>query len=176
MTNPIPPLHKSITVPWAPDAAFRRFTEQIDAWWPLRSHSVGGEKADLVVFEGKVGGRIYERNRDGAEHTWGTVTGWEPPTRVAFTWHPGMESETSQQIEVRFLAAAQGTRLELTHTGWERLGELARKARKGYPIGWSYVLLLYADRKSSPLVFALDGVMWILRGVQRRGVKSAASS
>ncbi len=174
MTTPIPPLHRTITVPWAPDAAFRRFTEQIHDWWPIRSHSVGGEKAERVVFERRVGGRIYEVDQGGGEHTWGTVTGWEPPTRVAFTWHPGMAPETSQEIEVRFSMMERGTRLELTHTGWERLGKLARKARKGYPIGWSYVLLLYADRKSSPLVFALDGVMWILRAVQGRGAKSAA--
>jgi hypothetical protein len=66
---------------------------------------------------------------------------------VDFTWHPGMKPEISQQIELQFLAEAGGTRVELTHTGWERLGDFARRARKGYPIGWAYVLLLYADRR-----------------------------
>jgi len=173
MSEPIPPLHRTITVSWAPEAAFRRFTEQIDTWWPIRSHSVEGARADRVVFEGSVGGRIYEVSRDGAQHAWGTVTAWEPPNRVAFTWHPGMKPETAQQIDVVFRAVSNGTKLELTHTGWERLGDLAKKARKGYPIGWSYVLLLYADRKSSPLVLALNGVMWVLRAVQRRGAKAA---
>lgn len=173
MTGPIPPLHRSITVPWTPDVAFRRFTEHISEWWPRRTHSVGGERAERVVFEGRVGGRIYEVALGGVEHNWGAVTGFDPPTRVAFTWHPGMAPETSQQIEVRFLAAGPGTRVELTHTGWERLGDLARKARKGYPIGWAYVLLLYAGRKSSPLVFLLDGIMGVIRFAQRLGGKAA---
>ena len=170
----IPPLHRSITVPWAQDVAFRRFTDQMAQWWPLHSHSVGGARAERVVFEGRVGGRIYEVDQGGEEHTWGAVTGFDPPTRVEFTWHPGMAPETSQQIEVRFLAAEGGTRVELTHTGWERLGDLARKARKGYPIGWTYVLLLYAGRKSSPLVFVLDAIMAVLRVAQHLGRKPAA--
>lgn len=174
MTGSIPPLHRSITVPWTPDVAFHRFTGKIAEWWPLRSHSVGEIRAERVVFEGRVGGRIYEVDRGGEEHTWGSVTGFDPPTRVAFTWHPGMAPETSQDVEVRFLAAEGGTRVELTHTGWERLGNLARKARKGYPIGWAYVLLLYAGRKSNPLVFALDAMMWVIRRVQRTRDKSAA--
>ncbi len=174
MTGSIPPLHRSITVPWTPDVAFRRFTGQMSEWWPLRSHSVGGARAERVVFEGRVGGRIYEVDQGGDEYTWGTVIGYDPPTRVAFTWHPGMAPETSQDIEVRFLAAASGTRVELTHTGWERLGDMARKARKGYPIGWAYVLLLYAGRKSSPLAFVLDAIMGVLRVAQRLSGKPSA--
>jgi uncharacterized protein YndB with AHSA1/START domain len=167
MTATLTPLRKSITVPWTPDAAFRRFTDQISEWWPLASHSVGGKRAERVVFERRVGGRIYEVVRGGEEHTWGTVTRWEPPRRVDFTWHPGMKPETSQQIELQFLAAGEGTRVELTHTGWERLGDLARRARKGYPIGWAYVLLLYAGRRSSPLVLTLNAMMGVLRVAQR---------
>ncbi len=161
------PLRKTITVPWTPDAAFRRFTEKMGDWWPLRSHSVCGEHAERVVFEGRVGGRIYEVGRGGEEHTWGTVTRWEPPGRVDFTWHPGMKPETSQQIEMRFVAAGGGTEVELIHTGWERLGDLARRARRGYPIGWAYVLLLYADRRLNPLVFVLNAMMTVLRAVGR---------
>lgn len=59
-----------------------------------------------------------------------------------------------------------GTRLTLTHTGWERHGAEARKARRGYPIGWTYVLAIYAGKKG-PLVYALDGVGMIVRVVQR---------
>jgi uncharacterized protein YndB with AHSA1/START domain len=167
MTSTLTPLRKSITVPWTREVAFRRFTEQISEWWPLKTHSVGGKRTERVVFEGRVGGRIYEVVRGGEEHTWGTVTRWEPPLRVDFTWHPGMKPETSQQIELQFLTEVGATRVELTHTGWERLGDLARRARNGYPIGWAYVLLLYADRRSNPLVFTLNAVMGILRAVER---------
>ena len=30
------------------------------------------------------------------------VTAWDPPRRVAFTWHPGQSPETSQDVEVTF--------------------------------------------------------------------------
>ena len=74
--------------------------------------------------------------------------------------------ESAQDIEVQFEPEGTGTRLTLTHTGWERLGKEARKARRGYPIGWQYVMAIYAGRKG-PLVYALDLVGMIMRLVQR---------
>jgi hypothetical protein len=47
--GPLPPLRKSITVGWSPEAAFRRFTAEIASWWPLRSHSVGEETRHCVT-------------------------------------------------------------------------------------------------------------------------------
>ncbi|TAH36380.1 MAG: ATPase [Planctomycetota bacterium] len=172
-STPIAPLRRSILVPWAQEAAFRRFTAEIGTWWPLRSHSVGGERSETVIFEGRVGGRLYERIRGGEESTWGTVTAWEPPARVVFTWHPGRAAELEQEIELRFIPQGGGTRLELTHSGWEKLGALGPKARRGYRIGWAYVLRLYADRKSSPVVWGLDGLMWALQPLQRRMARRA---
>ena len=85
---------------------------------------------------------------------------------MRYTWYPDRTAESSQDIEVRFEPEGSGTRLTLTHTGWERLGKEARKARRGYPIGWAYVMQLYAGQKG-PLVYALDAVGMILRLVQR---------
>jgi hypothetical protein len=45
---------------------------------------------------------------------------------------------------VRFLPEAGGTRVELTHTGWEALGDLAADYRTGYESGWVGVLELFA--------------------------------
>jgi uncharacterized protein YndB with AHSA1/START domain len=116
-------------------------------WWPLQSHSVGEGASETVVMEGRVGGRIVERIRGGRESVWGTVTAWDPPRRVAFTWHPGAEPATAQDVEVRFTAEGDRTRVDLEHRGFERLGALARRARRGYPLGWAYVLGLYAGRR-----------------------------
>lgn len=172
-STPIPPLHKSITVPWPQEAAFRRFTAEIHTWWPLRSHSIGGEKAETVVFEGRAGGRIYERLRGGEECTWGVVRAWEPPARVAFTWHPGRDPAQAQEVELRFVPDGRGTRLELTHTGWEKLAALGRKARRGYGIGWAYVLRLYAGRRHSPVVWSLDALMWLMQPLAKRLARRA---
>lgn len=134
------PLRKSVTVRWSPEAAFRRFTDEIATWWPRRTHSVGGEAAENVIFEPRVGGRIYEVMRDGRTAVWGTVLEFEPPRRVAFSWHPGREPDTAQTVEVTFAAAGDGTLVELVHTGWEKLGDEALEMRERYDGGWTFVL------------------------------------
>jgi len=150
------PIVKTVRVEAAPDRAFRRFTEEIASWWPLRSHSVGRADAVTVTMEPRIGGRIVEQIRGGREAVWGTVTAWDPPRRVGFTWHPGRTPETAQDVEVRFSPEGSGTRVELEHRGFERLGPaLGRKARRGYPIGWEYVLGLYADHSGA--------IMWLLK-------------
>jgi hypothetical protein len=161
-------LRKSIIVRWSQEEAFRRFTSGIASWWPVRSHSVGGDRTETVVFEGRVGGRIYEKIRGGQESTWGTLLAWEPPSRVRFTWHPGRSPEGAQEVEVSFVPLSLGTRLELVHTGWERLGVLGPRARKAYAIGWAYVLRVWADRRSSPVVLSLDALGWLLSPLQKR--------
>jgi uncharacterized protein YndB with AHSA1/START domain len=133
-------LRKTIEVAAAPDRAFRLFTEGMAGWWPVRTHSVGEDRAETVIFEPGVGGRIYERTLDGDEHVWGTVTAWEPPGRVVFTWHPGRGPDTEQDVEVRFEPSGTGTRVELVHTGWERLGDRAAAVRENYDGGWDIVL------------------------------------
>lgn len=160
------PIRKVVTVKAPPEQAFRRFTAELGQWWPLASHSVGGQNSETVVMEGRVGGRIVEKIRGGRECVWGTLTAWDPPHRVAFTWHPGREPQTAQDIEVRFTAAEGGTRVELQHSGFERLGKLARRARRGYPIGWAYVLGLYAQRRG-PGMLLLTGMTSLLMAVMR---------
>lgn len=143
-TSRLRPLRKSVTVRWSPEAAFRRFTDEIATWWPLRTHSVGGESTENVIFERRVGGRIYEVMRGGRTAVWGTVLEFDPPRHVAFSWHPGREPRTAQTVEVNFAAAGEGTLVELVHTGWENLGEEAREMRERYDGGWTFVLERFA--------------------------------
>lgn len=141
----IPPVRKAVIVPWTPEEAFRRFTEGMSDWWPLGTHAVDPDRAETCVFEGRIGGRIYEARHDGSEADWGTVTAWEPPTRVAFTWHPGRDPSTAQEVEVVFTRAKNGSRVELIHRGWERYGSDAENVRDEYDSGWEYVLSHYGQ-------------------------------
>lgn len=154
----LPPVVRTVTVPWTVEAAFRRFTTDLATWWPLRTHSVGQAKTDTVVFEARTGGRVIERLKDGTECDWGTVVAWEPPRRVAFTWHPGRAPAEAGDVEVRFEPEGAGTRVTLTHGGWERLGRKARVARRGYHFGWAYVLDIYAGQTSSLTVRAVHAL------------------
>ena len=60
----------------------------------------------------------------------------QPGRRLRFTWHPGREAESAQWVEVRFESAAAGSRVTLTHGGWEALGEIAPILRREYAAGW----------------------------------------
>jgi uncharacterized protein YndB with AHSA1/START domain len=140
-------LRKTISVARPPEVAFRVYTEGVASWWPARTHSIGHERVETVVLEGRVGGRFYERLDDGTEHDWGEITTWDPPERLGMTWHPGRGRETAQQIEIRFIAEGQGTRVEVEHTGWETLGDQAEATLANYDSesGWTGVLGQYAE-------------------------------
>ncbi|HMD46930.1 MAG TPA: hypothetical protein VKG43_12260, partial [Acidimicrobiales bacterium] len=84
------PLRITFDVPCGPEHAFTVWTSGIGTWWP-RDHTVTG-RADRVVLQGGVGGRIYEQTADGDEHDWGEVTGWEPPHRLTYRWHLGRDA------------------------------------------------------------------------------------
>lgn len=51
------------------------------------------------------------------------VLEWDPPYRVKFAWGP------DQTVDVRFLEDAGGTRVTLTHVGWEQSGTPVCAAR-----------------------------------------------
>jgi uncharacterized protein YndB with AHSA1/START domain len=138
----IEPVRKSVDVGCEPAEAFRIFTDEIDSWWPLATHSVDQAGA-ACYFEGREGGSIYETHSDGSIHMWGTVTAWTPPERLVFSWHPGRDASTAQEVELRFVATRGGTRVELEHRGWETLGDDAPRTRTGYETGWVPVLERY---------------------------------
>jgi uncharacterized protein YndB with AHSA1/START domain len=139
----IAPIVIELVVACPPDRAFDYFTRDVGRWWPLPSHSVGGEKAKDVHFEPRLGGRLVETLRDGAESVWGTIEDWHPGERVRFSWHPGREPATAQWVEVTFARNPAGTRVTLTHGGWERLGVAAAESRGNYVGGWKFV---FAER------------------------------
>jgi uncharacterized protein YndB with AHSA1/START domain len=142
----IPPVVREVVVPVSAADAFRRFTDEIHLWWPMRTHSVGGGECQRVVFEAGVGGKLYEISGIGGKgpEVWGTVTRWDPPHSLSLTWHPGRDVSTAQEVVVTFDEVHAGTRVRLVHRGWEALGEHAAQARAGYEGGWVTVLEQYA--------------------------------
>ena len=142
----IAPVHKTMVVACSPARAFEVFTRELGTWWPLGMYSIGGDKITEVVFEEQVGGRIFERHDDGGEGEWGRVVAWEPPARFVMTWYPGHDSSQATELEVRFAAEGDGTRVDLEHRGWEILAEQAQESRNGYDAGWGDVLGHYTRR------------------------------
>ena len=144
--NLVAPVEKTLQVPLSVEAAFNLFTRDLTTWWPLASHSVGLAEAKTCHVEEHEGGRVYEIQEDGTEAPWGTVLAWQPPHRFMMSWHPGRDATKAQELEVRFEAEGEGTRLELIHRGWELLGEAAQETRDSYVSGWDIVLGHYVTQ------------------------------
>jgi uncharacterized protein YndB with AHSA1/START domain len=138
-------LRKSVVVECSVKHAFRVFTERMEDWWPFEGHSLFDKQAKAVRFEGQVGGRVYEVSTSGDEGLWGTVTAWDPPNGFAMTWHPGRDENTAQDLELRFSPQGDATRVDLVHTGWERLGDRMAEIGGHYDEGWNFVLGLYVE-------------------------------
>jgi len=133
------PLRMSFDVDCSPEHAFSVWTEKIGTWWPA-DHTVTGH-AEAVVLQGDVGGRIYERTADEVEHDWGQVTVWQPPTRLSYRWHLGLDRSDATEVDIRFIARGRAaTRVEIEHRGWERLADAGEQRRDLNRAGWQGVL------------------------------------
>ena len=138
----VPPIVKTVMVHAAPARTFALFADDFGRWWPLARVHTGPDPVDCAI-EPRVGGRVFERAADGRETPWGTVLAYDPPHRLAFSWTVQLSSEQEQLVEIRFTAEEHGTRVELTHSGWEQLGDAAANLRERYDRGWGSVFARY---------------------------------
>jgi uncharacterized protein YndB with AHSA1/START domain len=141
----IEPIRKSVTVARSVDDAFKLFTQGMAGWWPVEMYSIGEGRVKDVVFEPKEGGELYEVWDDGTRHHWATITTYEASTRFVLQWKPNPDRPASTEIEVSFVAEGTGTRVEVEHRGWERLGEQGAEARASYDGGWPTTLGRFAE-------------------------------
>lgn len=136
-------IRKTVTVARPVEAAFETFMN-IGSWWP-RTHSYDQARAKDIFLENRVGGRFYERYTDGKEFVIGRVVAYDPPRRVAFTWQgPDMEQPT--EVEVIFHPESGGTRVELVHSGWDRVGTKIKHGIDDFNRGWDAVIQAYVSR------------------------------
>jgi uncharacterized protein YndB with AHSA1/START domain len=138
----IPPVVKSIIVKCDQARAFKALTDDVALWWPMETHSVFEKECAGKAFEPRVAGHFYATSKSGERALVGVIAVWEPPHRLTFTWHPGRKVETAQIVDIVFSASPDGagTRVTLTHSGWESLGAEGRDKREMYEEGWGMVL------------------------------------
>jgi uncharacterized protein YndB with AHSA1/START domain len=149
----VAPVRKEIVVEASQARAFRVFTEEHGAWWPLASHHIGDKAAETAIIEPRAGGRWFERAADGTECPWGKVLVWDPPGRIVLSWEIGAnfkyEPGLSLEVEIRFVVLGPAsTRIELEHRNLERLGDAAEAMRAAFDsdAGWKGILQAYAAR------------------------------
>lgn len=138
------PIRKTVTVPLAPAEAFDLFTESLGDWWPSESHSLSAADGDLpetIKVEPKTGGQILETKPDGSTHPWGRITRFDPGKAFGVSWHVGRPEEEATDLLVVFTPTDAGTRVDLTHGGFGKLGEAATAMAANYMTGWDLVLV-----------------------------------
>jgi uncharacterized protein YndB with AHSA1/START domain len=128
-------VRKVMSVQASPAVAWRVFTEKMGLWWPLAHYKIGKCDAVDALIEPRVGGRWYERGKDGSTCDWGEVLVWEPPSRLVLSWDitadwqydPSLKTE----VEVRFIADGETrTRVELQHRRLDRYGARRDEMRR----------------------------------------------
>jgi uncharacterized protein YndB with AHSA1/START domain len=128
----------TVLVAVEPQEAFRIFTEEIDQWWRRGlKYRVSGKRRGILHLEPKVGGRLFE-SFDAHDSTkvvqTGTVTAWEPPSRVVFDWrNVNFAPSETTQVEVVFAPSPSGTLVTVTHSGWNHI-RLDHPARHGHEV------------------------------------------
>lgn len=138
-------VRKTVTVDCTVEEAFRVFTADAKSWWPVETHSIHVEVAE-IVFEERAGGGVYEISASGEKGHWATVLAWDPPNRLVLAWNILEREPVPTEVDVRFLPDGDGTRVELEHRGWEGLPEDAEEKRSNYDTGWDFVLGEYVAR------------------------------
>lgn len=159
LSNPLPShvfVRRSITVAAPPERAFSVFALEMGTWWPLASHHIGKVDAADVVIEPRVGGRYFERGVDGSECELGRVLVWDPPRRLVLAWEISCQwqhdGKVQSEVDVRFTAEGERTRVDLEHRHLETYGERAEEMKKVFETpggGWSFVLGCFEKRASA---------------------------
>ncbi len=145
-------VRKSVRVKVPVERAFSVFVEQMETWWPP-AHHIGEELFQSIIVEPRVGGRWYERDAKGRACDWGTVLAWDPPRKVAFSWHLGPDWKfnadlaKASEVEIKFTAEGPAaTFVELEHSKLERHGEGYERLREmlDTPDAWAGTLAAFA--------------------------------
>ncbi len=120
-----------------PSRVFEAFTNEIAAWWrPNPLFAFTPRSPGVMAFEDAEGGRrLVERLASGKVFEVGRVRVWEPGQRLVVGWRqatfaPDMDTE----VEVRFEAVEDGTRVTVEHRGWDSV-PMAHVARHTFPDG-----------------------------------------
>ncbi len=113
----------ALRVKATPERAFAAFTGEIGAWWkPSRLFQTTPRAPGVLTFEGGQGGRLIETLANGKVFEIGKVLAWEPPTRLVFAWRQAsFPLELKTEVEVRFEAVGEETRVSVEHRGFDQV-------------------------------------------------------
>jgi uncharacterized protein YndB with AHSA1/START domain len=118
-----------------PARVFEAFTAEIGEWWrPNGLFRSGRRPGGRLAMEMGEGGRVLEAHPDGSVDEIGRILVWEPPSRLAFTWHPvSLPPGVDTEVRVAFEPVGEITRVVVEHLGWDGVPQ-EHVARHGLPL------------------------------------------
>lgn len=128
-------VYVALRVKAAPERAFAVFTGEIGAWWrPSDLFQTTPRAPGRLSFDaGPDGRRLIETLEGGKVFEIGRVLVWEPPERLVFSWRQAaFPPDLRTEVEVRFEAVGDETRVSVEHRGFDRV-PAANAARHGFP-------------------------------------------
>jgi uncharacterized protein YndB with AHSA1/START domain len=113
----------ALRVPADPMRAFEAFTRDIALWWqPSSLFAITPRGDGALEFEPGAGGRLFTRLASGQEFEIGRILVWEPGVRLVFQWRQAsFRPEQSTEVEVRFEAVGEETRVSVEHRAWDSI-------------------------------------------------------
>ena len=126
----------ALRVAATPQAAFTAFTRDIGIWWQSHPLFQLTKRGDGTLRFDPLGpdGRLVTRFDDGREWEIGPVRHWLPGERLAFGWRlPSFKGDQTTDVEVRFEAVGNETRVTVEHRGWDSIPQ-QHVARHGFEL------------------------------------------
>jgi hypothetical protein len=116
-------VYVALRVAATPERAFAAFVEEIGAWWrPNRLFQTTPRAPGRLAFEPGEGGRLTETLANGKVFEIGRITLWEPPLRLVFSYRQAnFPLELHTEVEVRFEAVGEETRVSVEHRGFDQV-------------------------------------------------------
>ena len=114
-------VYVALRVKAAPSRAFAAFVGEIGAWWrPNGLFQTTPRAPGVLAFEPGEGGRLTETLASGKVFEIGRIRVWDPPHRLVFSWRQAnFPPELSTEVEVRFEAVGEETRVSVEHRGFD---------------------------------------------------------
>jgi len=127
-------VYVALRVQATPERAFQVFVGEIGQWWrPSPLFQTTPRPPGHLAFEPGESGRLTETLANGKVFEIGKVLHWSPPERLVFSWRQAtFPPDLHTEVEVRFEAVGQETRVSVEHRGFTRV-PAESAARHGFP-------------------------------------------
>ncbi|MGM1029732.1 MAG: SRPBCC domain-containing protein [Actinomycetota bacterium] len=126
------PIELELEVAVSRARAWDAYVHGLTEWW-LPGSTATGSGLDRITVDPHEGGRIVEHGRDGREVDWGEVTDAVPGERFSHTFTLSHDGDPST-VAVTFVDRPEGgTRVRLTHAGWNDSNRHARSKHEDWP-------------------------------------------